>query len=42
MSGQETITKGFIPTQDGYRNLFSYLKAEIIYDENNRRFVLIP
>ena len=32
MSGQENNTQGFIPTHGGYRNLFSYQKAEIIYD----------
>jgi four helix bundle suffix protein len=31
MSGNEN-TQGFIPTHGGYRNLFSYQKAEIIYD----------
>lgn len=25
-------TPGFIPTHGGYRHLFSYQKAEIIYD----------
>lgn len=32
MSDQEKNTEGFIPTHGGYRNLFSYQKAEIIYD----------
>ncbi|WP_199856387.1 hypothetical protein [Lunatibacter salilacus] len=32
MSGQDDNTKGFIPSHGGYRNLFSYQKAEIIYD----------
>ncbi|HSI78184.1 MAG TPA: four helix bundle suffix domain-containing protein [Lunatimonas sp.] len=32
MSGQDDNTKGFIPFHGGYRNLFSYQKAEIIYD----------
>ena len=32
MSDKEKDTKGFIPTHGGYRNLFSYQKAEIIYD----------
>lgn len=32
MSDQEKDTKGFIPQHGGYRNLFSYQKAEIIYD----------
>lgn len=29
---EEKNTEGFIPTHGGYRNLFSYQKAEIIYD----------
>lgn len=29
---EENNTEGFIPTHGGYRNLFSYQKAEIIYD----------
>ena len=32
MSDKEKNTQGFIPTHGGYRNLFSYQKAEIIYD----------
>lgn len=32
MSDKEKNTEGFIPTHGGYRNLFSYQKAEIIYD----------
>ncbi len=32
MSDNERNTEGFIPTHGGYRNLFSYQKAEIIYD----------
>lgn len=32
MSEQEKHTEGFIPKHGGYRNLFSYQKAEIIYD----------
>lgn len=32
MSDQDENTKGFIPSHGGYRNLFSYQKAEIIYD----------
>lgn len=32
MSNKENSTEGFIPTHGGYRNLFSYQKAEIIYD----------
>lgn len=32
MSDQDKNTEGFIPTHGGYRNLFSYQKAEIIYD----------
>lgn len=32
MSNQEKNTEGFIPAHGGYRNLFSYQKAEIIYD----------
>jgi len=32
MIDKEKNTKGFIPTHGGYRNLFSYQKAEIIYD----------
>lgn len=32
MSEIEKNTKGFIPTHGGYRQLFSYQKAEIIYD----------
>jgi four helix bundle suffix protein len=32
MSKKEKNTEGFIPTHGGYRNLFSYQKAEIIYD----------
>jgi four helix bundle suffix protein len=32
MSDKEKNTKGFIPVHGGYRNLFSYQKAEIIYD----------
>lgn len=32
MSDQEKNNEGFIPTHGGYRNLFSYQKAEIIYD----------
>lgn len=32
MSDNEKNTEGFIPTHGGYRNLFSYQKAEIIYD----------
>lgn len=32
MSEQNKNTEGFIPTHGGYRNLFSYQKAEIIYD----------
>lgn len=32
MSDKENSTEGFIPTHGGYRNLFSYQKAEIIYD----------
>lgn len=32
MSNDLPNTEGFIPTHGGYRNLFSYQKAEIIYD----------
>ncbi|WP_026954122.1 four helix bundle suffix domain-containing protein [Algoriphagus vanfongensis] len=32
MSDQNKNTEGFIPQHGGYRNLFSYQKAEIIYD----------
>jgi four helix bundle suffix protein len=32
MSTQEKNSEGFIPTHGGYRNLFTYQKAEIIYD----------
>ncbi|MEB2785565.1 four helix bundle suffix domain-containing protein [Algoriphagus persicinus] len=32
MSDQDKNTEGFIPQHGGYRNLFSYQKAEIIYD----------
>jgi four helix bundle suffix protein len=32
MTDKEKNTEGFIPTHGGYRNLFSYQKAEIIYD----------
>ncbi|MCH8569250.1 MAG: four helix bundle suffix domain-containing protein [Balneolales bacterium] len=32
MSENDKNTEGFIPTHGGYRNLFSYQKAEIIYD----------
>lgn len=32
MNGHKKNTEGFIPTHGGYRNLFSYQKAEIIYD----------
>jgi four helix bundle suffix protein len=32
MSDSENNTQGFIPTHGGYRSLFTYLKAEIIYD----------
>lgn len=32
MNDKEKNTEGFIPTHGGYRNLFSYQKAEIIYD----------
>jgi four helix bundle suffix protein len=32
LSDQEKNNEGFIPTHGGYRNLFSYQKAEIIYD----------
>lgn len=32
MKEEEKNTSGFIPTHGGYRNLFSYQKAEIIYD----------
>lgn len=32
MKEENKNTKGFIPTHGGYRNLFSYQKAEIIYD----------
>lgn len=32
MDEKEKNTKGFIPPHGGYRNLFSYQKAEIIYD----------
>ncbi|MDX2195568.1 MAG: four helix bundle suffix domain-containing protein [Cytophagales bacterium] len=32
MSDTGKDTEGFIPTHGGYRNLFSYQKAEIIYD----------
>jgi four helix bundle suffix protein len=32
MSEENKNTPGFIPTHGGYRNLFSYQKAEIIYD----------
>src|SRR5690606_32881155 len=31
-SDQYGITKGFIPSHGGYRNLYSYQKAETIYD----------
>jgi four helix bundle suffix protein len=32
MSDKEEKIEGFIPSHGGYRNLFSYRKAEIIYD----------
>jgi four helix bundle protein len=32
MMQEENKTEGFIPSHGGYRNLFSYQKAEIIYD----------
>ena len=32
MTEENKNTEGFIPTHGGYRNLFSYQKAEIIYD----------
>jgi four helix bundle suffix protein len=32
VSDKEENIKGFIPTHGGYRSLFSYQKAEIIYD----------
>ena len=32
MSDQDKNNEGFIPSHGGYRNLFSYQKAEIIYD----------
>ena len=32
MKGEDKSTEGFIPVHGGYRNLFSYQKAEIIYD----------
>lgn len=32
MNSGNKNTEGFIPTHGGYRNLFSYQKAEIIYD----------
>ncbi|MEX0812610.1 MAG: four helix bundle suffix domain-containing protein [Chitinophagales bacterium] len=32
MSDKDKNTEGFIPIHGGYRNLFSYQKAEIIYD----------
>lgn len=32
MSDEEENVKGFIPAHGGYRSLFSYQKAEIIYD----------
>lgn len=32
MSDKEKNTEGFIPTHGGYRHLYSYQKAEIIYD----------
>jgi four helix bundle suffix protein len=32
MSSENKDTEGFIPTHGGYRKLFSYQKAEIIYD----------
>lgn len=32
MKEENKNTEGFIPTHGGYRNLFSYQKAEIIYD----------
>ena len=32
MNNNEQNTDGFIPPHDGYRNLKSYLKAEIIFD----------
>lgn len=32
MKDKEKNTDGFIPAHGGYRNLFSYQKAEIIYD----------
>jgi len=32
VNDKEKNTEGFIPTHGGYRNLFSYQKAEIIYD----------
>jgi len=32
MSEKEKNTEGFIPAHGGYRNLFGYQKAEIIYD----------
>ncbi len=32
MSDNDNNTQGFIPTHGGYRSLFTYQKAEIIYD----------
>lgn len=32
MDNEEKNAKGFIPTHGGFRNLFSYQKAEIIFD----------
>jgi four helix bundle suffix protein len=32
MKGEDKSTEGFIPVHGGYRNLYSYQKAEIIYD----------
>lgn len=32
MSDSDNNTQGFIPTHGGYRSLFTYQKAEIIYD----------
>ncbi|RIW12516.1 four helix bundle protein [Algoriphagus lacus] len=32
MNDQEKNTEGFIPAHGGYRHLFSYQKAEIVYD----------
>ncbi len=32
MNNQETNSEGFIPAHGGYRSLFNFQKAEVIYD----------